>query len=169
MLFRSILNVPVHAVKDAAEMKATVAKMREKKTVLIDTVGMSQRDQLLAEQSAMLAAGGQGVKRLLLLNTTANAATLDEVIRSYSKGGLCGSIITKLDESASLATALDCVIRHRLTLHYVTNGQCVPEDIRLPHPDYLLHRALRPTLDSYAHGLLEEELPLAAMAEASYG
>lgn len=168
-VYGKILNVPVHAVKDAADMTATVAKMRDKKTVLIDTVGMSQRDQLLAEQSAMLAGSGTSVKRLLLLNATANAATLDEVIGSYSKGGLHGCIITKLDESASLATALDCVIRHRLTLHYVTNGQCVPEDIRLPHADYLLHRALRPTMDFYAHNLHEDELPLAAMAGATYG
>lgn len=168
-VYGKILNVPVHAVKDAADMAATLAKMRDKKTVLIDTVGMSQRDQLVAEQSAMLAAGGVQVKRLLLLNATANAATLDEVIGAYAKGGLHGCIITKLDESASLATALDCAIRYRLTLHYVTTGQCVPEDIRLPHADYLLHRALRPTLDTYAHGLQEEEYPLAVAAGASYG
>jgi flagellar biosynthesis protein FlhF len=168
-VYGKILNVSVHAVKDAADMVATLAKMRDKKTVLIDTVGMSQRDQLVAEQSAMLTACGVGVKRLLLLNATANAATLDEVICAYSKGGLHGCVITKLDESASLATALDCAIRHRLTVHYVTTGQCVPEDIRLPHVDYLLHRALRPTMDGYAHDLQEDEFSYAVAAGAAYG
>jgi flagellar biosynthesis protein FlhF len=168
-IYGKILNVPVHAVKDTGDMIATLAKMRDKKTVLIDTIGMSQRDQLVVEQSEMLTACGVEVKRLLLLNATANAATLDEVIGAYSKGGLHGCVVTKLDESASLATALDCAIRHRLTLHYVTNGQCVPEDIHLPNPDYLLHRALRPAINTNTHGLHEEDFPLAVAAGASYG
>ncbi len=168
-VYGKILDVPVHAVKDEADMAATLAKMRDKKTVLIDTIGMSQRDPMVADQSAMLNACGAQGKRLLLLNATANAATLDEVIGAYAKGGLHGCIITKLDESASLATALDCAIRHRLALHYVTNGQSVPEDIRLPHPDYLLHRALRPTMDGYTHDLRDEEFSLAMTAGAAYG
>ncbi len=168
-IYGKILGVPVHAVKDAGDMAATLAKMRDRKTVLIDTVGMSQRDQLVAEQSALLVACGAQVKRLLLLNATANGATLDEVIASYAKGGLHGCIVTKLDESASLATALDCAIRHRLTLNYVTNGQNVPEDIHLPNPDYLLDRALRTAKNANTHGLQEEEFPLAVAAGGAYG
>lgn len=168
-VYGKILNVPVHGVKDAADMASTLARMRDKRTVLIDTVGMSQRDPMLAEQGAMLAAGGTRVKRLLLLNATANAATLDEVVAAYSNGGLHGCIITKLDETASLAAALDCVIRHRLTVYYVTIGQGVPEDIRLPNADYLLHRSLRPTMNHDVHDLGDEELSLAVGQEAAYG
>lgn len=167
-VYGKILNVPVYAIKDTADMVATLAKLRNKKTVLVDTVGMSQRDPLVAEQSAMLTACGPRVKRLLLLNATANAATLDEVIRVYSKDGVHGGVLTKLDESASLATALDSAIRYRLTLNYVTNGQCVPEDIHLPNPDYLLHRALQATKDVDTHALGEEEFPLAVAAGAAY-
>jgi flagellar biosynthesis protein FlhF len=172
-IYGKILNVPVHAIKDAGDLNTTLTKLRDKKTVLIDTIGMSQRDQLVAEQSAMLAACGGRVKRLLLLNAAANAATLDEVIGAYSgakeMGGLHGCIVTKLDESASIAAALDCVMRHRLTLHYVTNGQRVPEDIHLPNADYLLHRALRPLKDANAHDLREDEYSLTLNTGAAYG
>lgn len=168
-VYGKILNVPVHAVKDAADMVATLSRLRDKKTVLIDTVGMSQRDQMVAEQTSMLAAGGSEIKRLLLLNATANAATLDEVIGAYAKGGVQGCVITKLDESASLGTALDCAIRHQLMVHYVTNGQSVPEDIRLPNAEYLLHRALRPNLDAHAHDLQDDEFSMTVSAGAAYG
>ena len=160
-VYGKILGVPVHAVKDAGELVATIGRLQGKKTVLIDTVGMSQRDRLVGEQSAMLAACGPQLRRLLLLNATANGATLDEVVSTYARGGLYGSVVTKLDESANLAAVLDCAIRHRLTLHYVTNGQNVPEDIHLPNPDYLIDRALRAVNTADSHGLREEELSLA--------
>jgi flagellar biosynthesis protein FlhF len=168
-VYGKILNVAVHGVKDAADMASTLARLRDKKVVLIDTIGMSQRDPMLAEQRAMLAAGGARLQRLLLLNATANAATLDEVVAAYSRGGLHGCILTKLDESASLAAALDCAIRQRLTVYYATIGQGVPEDIRLPHPDYLVHRALRPLVNHNVHDLRDDELSLAGVAEAAYG
>lgn len=166
-IYGKILGVPVHAIKDVEDLTATLADLRSKKTILIDTIGMSQRDRLVAEQSALLAGGGQ-VKRLLLLNATANAATLDEVIRAYAPNGVHGCIITKVDESASVATALDGAIRHGLTVHYVTNGQRVPEDLHLPNRTYLMHRAMQPLKDSATHSLRPEEYSL-VMAAAMQG
>ncbi len=159
-VYGKILNVPVHAIKDTHDLKVTLAELRDKKTILIDTIGMSQRDQLVAEQTALLTGCGTVVKRLLLLNSTANAATLDEVITSYANGGIQGCVITKVDESASVATALDAAIRHGLDVHYVTNGQRVPEDLHLPNRAYLLHRALLPIKDGATHNLRPDEYPL---------
>ncbi|MCE3000243.1 MAG: flagellar biosynthesis protein FlhF, partial [Betaproteobacteria bacterium] len=118
----------------------------ERRLVLIDTMGLSQRDRQVADQTALLEAG-RGVQRLLLLNATASGATLDEVISSYVSPGHPGCIITKVDEAASVAPALDACLRHSLTMHYVTNGQRVPEDVHLPNRSYLLHRALRSPVD----------------------
>ena len=166
-VYGKILGVPVHAIKDVNDLKSTLMELRGKKTILIDTIGMSQRDALVAEQRALLD-GGQ-VRRLLLLNATTNAATLDQVIDSYAAGGVHGCIVTKVDEAASLATVLDCAIRNQLMLHYVTNGQRVPEDVHVPNAAYLLDRALRPVAG--AHGLQPEEYPLviAAAPEVAYG
>lgn len=164
-VYGKILNVPVHAIKDAGDLNVTLAELRGKRTVLVDTIGMSQRDRMVTEQTALLMGGGAVMKRLLLLNATSNAATLDEVVRAYAMGGVQGCIITKVDESASVATAIDCAMRHQLKIHYVTNGQRVPEDLHLPNSGYLLHRALQPIKDTAAHGLLPEEFPMVMTAE----
>jgi flagellar biosynthesis protein FlhF len=163
-VYGKILNTPVHAIKDTQDLKITLTELRDKKTILIDTIGMSQRDQQVAEQTALLTGCGVPVKRLLLLNATANAATLDEVVAGYAKGGIHGCVITKVDESANVATALDCAIRHRLVVHYVTNGQRVPEDLHLPNRTYLLHRALKPIKNGTTHNLSPDELPLVMAA-----
>src|SRR5258706_2480485 len=92
-VYGKILNTPVHAIKDTHDLKVTLSQLRDKKTILIDTIGMSQRDQQVAEQAALLTGCGAPVKRLLLLNATANAATLDEVVGAYAKGGIHGCVI----------------------------------------------------------------------------
>jgi len=52
-------------------------------------------------------------------------------------------ILSKIDESVSIAPAIDCLIRHGLDLHYVTNGQKVPEDLHLANALYLVDRAFK--------------------------
>jgi flagellar biosynthesis protein FlhF len=97
---------------------------------------------------------GQHVKSLLLLlSATSRGDTLDDVVRSYSRLDLAGSILTKVDEAASLASSLDVIIRHGLRLYYVSNGQRVPEDLHLPNRQYLLHRAFKDLPESSPHHL----------------
>jgi flagellar biosynthesis protein FlhF len=170
-IYGRILGVQVHAVRDGADLRQTLAELTGKHMVLIDTIGMSQRDRLVAEQAAMLNSVG-GVKRLLLLNATCRGDTLDDVVHAYGGADLAGAVLTKVDEAASLAPALDALIRHNLELYYVANGQRVPEDLHLPNRPYLLHRALKELPESSPHRLAGDEAGLllasgAARAEAA--
>ncbi|MEZ0238664.1 MAG: flagellar biosynthesis protein FlhF, partial [Methylophilaceae bacterium] len=61
------------------------------------------------------------------------------------------------------APAIDCLIRHGLDLHYVTNGQKVPEDLHLANALYLVDRAFKGQ-DNAAHKLRPEEWDVAASA-----
>ncbi len=171
-IYGKILGVAVHAVKDTGDLRLTLSALRHKHLVLIDTVGMGQRDERVENQSEMF--DEVGVRRLLLLNATSNGDTLEEVVRIYQKtagagkqaeNGVVGCIVTKLDEAANLGTVLDVVLRHRLVLHYMTNGQRVPEDLHPVNLDYLLHRALRPVEEKTPFTLNELEFP-ALMADA---
>lgn len=165
-IYGRILGVPVHVVRDSEDLRRTLADLRGKHMVLIDTVGMSQRDRMVAEQAAMLMRAGE-VRRLLLLNATSRGDTLDDVIRSYAGEDLAGCILTKTDETASLAPALDAVVRHGLLLAYVANGQRVPEDLHLPNRNYLLHRAFKQPAQGSVHRLKEEEVGLVMPSAAA--
>jgi flagellar biosynthesis protein FlhF len=159
-IYGRILGVSTSIVRDAAELKATLAELRGKHMVLIDTIGMSQRDKMVAEQVSALARCGGNVKRLLLLNATCNGDTLEDVVRCYDPASLDGCILTKIDEAQSIGAALDVVIRNRLALHFVANGQRVPEDLHAPNRQYLIHRALRANGAGSVFGLDHEEYPL---------
>jgi len=82
---------------------------------------------------------------------------------------MAGAILTKIDEALSLAPAVDCLIRHRLNLHYVTNGQKVPEDLHLANAGYLVDAAFNHPMapPAQAQGLTEEEWGLSAELFAS--
>ena len=137
-IYGQILGVPVHAVQDAAGLDRVLADLRDKHMVLIDTVGMSQRDRAVSEQIAMLCGASRPVKRLLLLNATSHGDTLNEVIQAYRHGGqrathadLAGCIFTKVDEATHPGALIDMAIRHQLPVHYISSGQKVPEHLML--------------------------------------
>lgn len=158
-IYGRILNVPVHAIKDEAELELTLADLQRSHLVLIDTVGMSQRDRRIAEQIEFLCGRGNRVRRQLLLPATAQGITLDDIVRAYRGTGLDGCILTKIDEAISLAPSIDCLIRYNLNLHYVTNGQKVPEDLHLANATYLVDRAFKGQVNPNMQ-VREEEMAL---------
>ncbi len=159
-IYGKILGVMVHSVKDEADLRIALKELKNKHTVLIDTVGVSQRDQMVTEQVSMLQGAGTEVKRLLCLNATATQETLNEVVRAYQGSGLAGCIMTKLDEAAAIGNVLDVVIRQKLNLFYVSNGQRVPEDLHLADPAYLIDRAFKLKRDAASTQYQDAELPL---------
>lgn len=164
-IYGKILGVPVYAIKDESDLQLTLSDLRHKHLVLIDTVGMSQRDRRVAEQIEMLSGNGRKVRRLLLLSATSQGETLDEVVRTYESGAfpdseMAGCILTKLDEAVSVGNVLDVIIRHRLMLHFVTNGQRVPEDMHLPNAHYLIDRAFKMAQAHTPFTLQDAEYPL---------
>jgi flagellar biosynthesis protein FlhF len=159
-IYGKILGVMVHSVKDETDLRIALSELKNKHTVLIDTAGASQRDQMVAEQIAMLSGADTPVKRLLCLSATSTGETLNEVVRAYRGNGLSGCILTKLDEAATLGSVLDVVIRQKLKLHYVATGQRVPEDLHLARPGFLVDRAFRMKRESAPFQLSDEELPL---------
>jgi flagellar biosynthesis protein FlhF len=144
-IFGKILGVSVHAVKDSADLQLALSELRNKHIVLIDTIGMSQRDRLLSDQISMLCRAGQPVQRLLLLNATSHGDTLNEVVQAYQNAPdqqpLAGCILTKLDEATNLGSVLDTVIRYKLPVHYVSTGQKVPENLYVATKKFLIKSA----------------------------
>jgi flagellar biosynthesis protein FlhF len=159
-IYGKILGVMVHSVKDEADLRIALDELKGKHTVLIDTVGVSQRDQMVTEQIAMLSAAGNQVKRLLCLNATSTGETLNEVVRSYQGTGLAGCILTKLDEAATIGNALDVVIRQKLNLYYIANGQRVPEDLHVANAQYLVDRAFKLKRETAPFQFQDAEIPL---------
>ena len=159
-IYGKILGVMVHSVKDQADLRIALDELKNKHTILIDTVGMSQRDRMVADQIAMLSNTGKDVKRLLCLAATSTGETLSEVVNAYKGNGLAGCIMTKTDEAATIGNALDVIIRQKLALYYVANGQRVPEDLEVADAQALIRHAFSMKKQSRAYTFDNDELPM---------
>jgi flagellar biosynthesis protein FlhF len=145
-IYAKILGVPVHTAQDPAGLSQAIDAFPGRRLVLIDTVGMGQRDARLAEQLDILR--DPRIQRIVLLNAACQVETLEEVASAYGGAGAAGAVITKLDEARRMGGAIDVAMRNRLVLHYVTDGQRVPEDIRVPKAAELLAQAFAGAADS---------------------
>jgi flagellar biosynthesis protein FlhF len=138
-----ILGVPVHTAHDRASLEDLLELLAAKKMVLIDTAGMAQRDSRTRELLDML--GHRSIQKLVVVNAAQQGETIEDVLISYRASLSRGVILSKMDEAVKLAPALDALIRHKLKVVGVANGQRVPEDWHRLSSHALVHRALRPT------------------------
>ncbi|HEX5687809.1 MAG TPA: flagellar biosynthesis protein FlhF [Ideonella sp.] len=136
-----ILGVPVHTAHDRASLEDLLELLAGKKMVLIDTAGMAQRDSRTRELLDMLS--HRSIQRLLVVDASAQGETIDEVITNWRAAQCKGVVLSKIDEAVKLAPALDALIRHKLKVLGVANGQRVPEDWHRLSPNALVQRALR--------------------------
>ncbi len=136
-----ILGVPVHTAHDRVALEDLLELLAAKRMVLIDTAGLAQRDTRTRELLEMLS--HPSIKRLLVVNAAAQGETIEDVLVSYKATSACGVVLSKLDEAVKLGPALDALIRHRVKVLAVANGQRVPEDWHRLTAQALIHRALR--------------------------
>ena len=140
-----ILGVPVHMAHDRAALEDLLELLSGKKLILIDTAGMAQRDGRTKELLEMLS--HPSIKKLLVINASAQGDAIEDVMHAYQAQQCSGVVLSKLDEAVKLGPALDALIRHKLKVLGVANGQRVPEDWHRLSSQALVHRALRASLN----------------------
>ena len=64
-----------------------------------------------------------------MLSTTAKQRDMEAIIEQFSDFPISKFIFTKLDETNSIGTIVNLMVKYNKGLAYYTNGQEVPEDI----------------------------------------
>jgi flagellar biosynthesis protein FlhF len=153
-------------LRDGEDLSSKLKELSGRKIVLLDTAGVSQRDTLMLEQSKTLQDGSQTAVRILVMSSTTDLRTQEEVIKLHNQaaqsngvGKIEAAVITKIDEAAHIAPVVDSIIRHDMPLLFISNGQRVPEDLSLPDLDYLSHRAIQARAFSDDLSYSDEQIP----------
>ena len=144
MTFGQILGVETHSVSSPEELDGVLRRLMDKKLVLIDTAGMSQRDVRLAQQFGSLAANPL-IRTYLVMSANTERAVMEETVSAFQKVHIDGCVITKVDEAVSLGASLSVAIGAKLPIAYVSDGQRVPEDLHPARADRLVKRAVNLT------------------------
>jgi len=136
-----LLGVPVHAVGRDDSLTDLLERLSDRRLVLIDTAGLSQNDRIVATQMQQIAAASAAIKTWLVIAGNAQPGVQHDAVRYFGSIPLDGCVISKLDEAHRIGGALSVAIRHRLSIHYYTDGQRVPEDLHLGRADRLVLQA----------------------------
>lgn len=170
-VFARILGLPVISLRDSEDLESKLNELSQRHIVLLDTAGVNQRDVLMIEQSQLLKEGSRDAHRILVMSSTTDLRTQEDVIMLHNQASIdanqsriMGAIITKTDEAAQIAPVLDSLMRHELPLMFLSNGQRVPEDLSQANVAYLAHRAMHPRSLSNNLDVMDDQIP-ALMAD----
>ncbi len=127
--FANIIGAKVYSASSFDDLSVTLARLRDKKLVLIDTEGRSQRDRDLSSRLAAYGRNADRVRFYLTLSAATQEAALDETVREFNKVPLAGCIVTKIDEAAQIGCVMSALIRNDLPVAWLSDGQRIPDDL----------------------------------------
>jgi len=137
--YGKIIGCQVNLAKDAQALDTLLQQHAKKKLILIDTAGMGQRDIRLAENLANLVSNARfRIRNYLVLAANSQQQVMQENVDRFKKVPLSGCIYTKLDESVSIGEIITTSIQNGLPIGYLTDGQRVPEDIKVANAEKLV-------------------------------
>ncbi|XPF96161.1 flagellar biosynthesis protein FlhF [Colwellia sp. RE-S-Sl-9] len=134
-----IIGCQVKLANDAQALDSLLQQFGQKKLILIDTAGMGQRDMRLAQHLTDLIANARvRIRNYLVLSANTQQRVMQENVERFKKIPLAGCIYTKLDESISIGEIISTAIQNGLPIGYLTDGQRVPEDIKVANAEKLV-------------------------------
>lgn len=142
--YGKIIGCPVKKAVNAEQLDEVLYQFRNRQLVLIDTAGFGQRDARLIKQlDTLKQTSCATIKSYLVLQANVQRQVMQQSIDLYKGISLRGCIFTKLDECYSLGEMVSVAIERQLAVSYLTDGQKVPEDIRLADAKYMVSTAAR--------------------------
>ena len=140
--YGKIIGCQVKMAKDAESLESMLTQFASKKLVLIDTAGMGQRDMRLAEHLATLVSNSRfKIRNYLVLAANTQVNVMQENVERFKKIPLSGCVYTKLDESLSIGEIISTSLQNGMPIAYLTDGQRVPEDIKVANAEKLVSLA----------------------------
>jgi flagellar biosynthesis protein FlhF len=121
--FGRLLSIPVAVCADSKQLTNALKNVMDKKLVLIDSSGHSQRDIQLNHHLSRIKMHGEYARNLLIVSATSQMGLADEVLKAYNHAPVHAAVLTKVDEAVDLGTGLSTLIQEQLPLAYCCKGQ----------------------------------------------
>lgn len=142
--YANILDIPLHVVYSADEVKEVREQLADYDIVLVDTAGRShknreQRDDL---EQLLKAVPEDEREVYLVLSATTKYRDLIRITDSYLQITDYALIFTKLDETGCIGNILNIHMKTGAPLSYATFGQNVPDDINVIDPQSIAKQLL---------------------------
>ncbi|MEL3960538.1 flagellar biosynthesis protein FlhF [Lysinibacillus endophyticus] len=136
--YANLLHAPVEIVYNANDYKTAIEKMENLDLVFIDTAGRNYKEAKYVDDLKKIINFEDDVESYLVLSLTSKEQDMEAIIQQFHEFPIEKFIFTKIDETNSIGTMYNLMIKYNKGLAYYTNGQEVPEDIEEANIDKLI-------------------------------
>jgi len=135
--YAEILGLDVDVIYNSQDLENHLEPIVDQNNdvVLIDTAGRSHRNQENFKDLAELLALLPDSTKYLTLSLTTKYEDLLSIANAYSVLTDYKFVFTKLDETSDYGAILNLCYLTGKRMAYITNGQNVPDDIEVAHPE----------------------------------
>ena len=142
--YGKIIGCSVKQAQNSNELSDLLYQFRNKRLVLVDTAGFSQKDARLIKQlDTMKQNSCANIRNYLVMQANCQYRFMQQTVNEYRHISLQGCILTKLDECYSLGEVISVAIENKLQICYLADGQRVPEDLQPASTKFLITSAAK--------------------------
>jgi flagellar biosynthesis protein FlhF len=128
-IYAKIIRVPLEMIFNPRDLKKALVKHKNQDLILIDTPGIGRKDEKGLDRIKQLADMIPFIEIHLILSATTKEQDLIESFERLKSIPVSRLIFSKLDESVCHGNLINQLVRTRIPVSYLTNGQSVPENI----------------------------------------
>jgi flagellar biosynthesis protein FlhF len=142
--YGKIIGCSVKQAQNSNELSDLLYQFRNKRLVLVDTAGFSQKDiRLIKQLDTMKQNTCANIRNYLVMQANCQYRVMQQTVNEYRQISLQGCILTKLDECYSLGEVISVAIENKLQICYLADGQRVPEDLQSASTKFLITSAAK--------------------------
>lgn len=128
--YAEIIGAGCHVARSVFELDATLRRLPQNSTVLIDTTGKNPHDLADQYELADYLKGRREIRKCLAMQATTNLHDGLAAIKKFEMYGADSLTLTKLDETTRPGAMVELSAESNLPLVYLCAGQRVPEDLQ---------------------------------------
>lgn len=140
--YADIMNIDFKVVFSLAEMEEAINSMKECDVILLDTTGRSSKNTMQVLELKAFLDRAKVDNAYLVVSATTKSGDMDIIANGFSNIKYKGLILTKLDETSTYGSILNICRRTEVPIKFITVGQNVPDDIKVPLEDEIIKLVL---------------------------
>ncbi|SFF70723.1 flagellar biosynthesis protein FlhF [Halobacillus alkaliphilus] len=145
--YAKILEVPLEVAYNLEDYELAIEKYKDFDLVLVDTAGRNYLQASYVEELNQLLKINDDSETFLVLSLTSKYLDMRDIYEKFRHIPISKVIFTKEDETSTYGGAINLLVRHKLGVAYLTNGQNVPDDIEEASPNIIA----RKVTEGYVH------------------
>lgn len=133
--YAEIINIPFKVVMNPKEINKALDDMKDCDVILVDTTGRSSKNLMQISELRSFIDKIESKEVLLVISSITKNKDVETILKGYESLNYSSIIVTKLDETSSYGALVNITHNGRKPISYITTGQSVPDDIRVPNKE----------------------------------